>query len=222
MDRIVFDYIPVKFDMEEVLQRNRVRPHSSFREVFTEAFSIAEKHLRSKAVLKWVNVDQVAGSTTTIDGINFESKVMADNLQDVKKVFLCVMTVGAEIDDCQELDENALRDMIKGTALGYVHKFIFDYISENFGYHDLAMMTPGSLPDWPIINNEELFALIGNVTEDIGVTLNKNHYMQPYNSVSGIIFSSSTGYVNCKLCKNLDCIGRHAPFDQEEYDRLFA
>ena len=132
---------------------------------------------------------------------------MADNLKEIKKVFLCVMTVGAEIDDCQELSDNALRDMIKGVALGY---------------RDLAMMTPGSLPDWPIVNNKDLFAMIDNVAEDIGVSLNEHYYMLHYNSVSGIIFSSSTGYVNCKLCKNLDCIGRHAPFDQAEYDRIFA
>ncbi|HZK24454.1 MAG TPA: hypothetical protein VFC74_03605 [Oscillospiraceae bacterium] len=222
MDRIVFDYIPIKFDTEEVLKFNKIRPNSSFREVFIEALSIAEKHLRCKAVLKWVNIEAIVGKTTTIDGVNFQSKVMADNLQDVKKAFLFVMTVGAEIDECKEIEENTLRDMIKGTALGYIHKFVLEYITEHFGYQDLAMMTPGSLPDWPIINNDDLFAMIGNVTEDIGVSLNKHHYMQPYNSSSGIIFSSSTGYVNCTLCKNLDCIGRHAPFDQAEYNRLFT
>ncbi|MGI6659336.1 MAG: hypothetical protein ACOX4N_08020 [Dethiobacteraceae bacterium] len=222
MDRVVFDYIPVKFDIEDVMQQMRIRPNSSFSEVFSEALNIAEQHLRCKAVLKWVNVDQVRDNVTTIDGVSFTSKVMADNLKEIKKVFLCVMTVGAEIDDCQELSDNALRDMIKGVALGYVHKFVFDYITDKFGYRDLAMMTPGSLPDWPIVNNKDLFAMIDNVAEDIGVSLNEHYYMLPYNSVSGIIFSSSTGYVNCKLCKNLDCIGRHAPFDQAEYDRIFA
>ena len=180
MDRVVFDYIPVKFDIEDVMQQMRTRPNSSFSEVFSEALNIAEQHLRCKAVLKWVNVDQVRDNVTTIDGVSFTSKVMADNLKEIKK------------------------------------------ISDKFGYRDLAMMTPGSLPDWPIVNNKDLFAMIDNVAEDIGVSLNEHYYMLPYNSVSGIIFSSSTGYVNCKLCKNLDCIGRHAPFDQAEYDRIFA
>ena len=59
MDRVVFDYIPVKFDIEDVMQQMRIRPNSSFSEVFSEALNIAEQHLRCKAVLKWVNVAQV-------------------------------------------------------------------------------------------------------------------------------------------------------------------
>ena len=106
-------------------------------------------------------------------------------------------------------------------SLGYVHKFVFDYITDKFGYRDLAMMTPAHYLTGPLLTIK-IFAMIDNVAEDIGVSLNEHYYMLPYNSVSGIIFSSSTGYVNCKLCKNLDCIGRHAPFDQAEYDRIFA
>ena len=45
MDRVVFDYIPVKFDIEDVMQQMRIRPNSSFSEVFSEALNNAGQHL---------------------------------------------------------------------------------------------------------------------------------------------------------------------------------
>ncbi|MBQ2041981.1 MAG: vitamin B12 dependent methionine synthase, partial [Firmicutes bacterium] len=61
---------------------------------------------------------------------------------------------------------------------------------------------------------------IGGVDE-IGVSLNDAGYIKPWNSGSHIHFPGD-GYHNCSLCRKYDCIGRRAPFNREEYIRIFG
>ncbi|MBF7096843.1 hypothetical protein [Alkalibacter mobilis] len=220
MDRILLDRIPLKFDLDKALEINRIRKNSGFEKEFVKVLKIAEEKLSCKAVLRWADVGEIKNGTVQINDVVFNSKVMADNLKNIDKVFLYVLTIGDELDNEDRIEEAVIKDMVKGTALYQGMRYMEDYLKEKFGFESFAYMNPGSLPDWPIKNNVDLFKLIGNV-EEAGARLNEHHYIIPWNASSGIIFENGEGYLNCTLCKN-KCIKRRAPFDQQEYERIFA
>ncbi len=80
---------------------------------------------------------------------------------------------------------------------------------------DMAKMSPGSLPEWPVSQQPALFALLDGLPEAIGVRLTDSCLMLPSKSVSGFFFSSETSFVNCRFCPILDCPNRSARFQAE-------
>lgn len=220
MDRIVFQSIPWNVSNEDAMRINGIRKNSGFEEIFMQAVERAKEKLACKAILKWADVKKIEGNQVTIDDVVFTSKVLAHNLKDKERVFLYLLIVGDGIDEDEVIEEDVVKDMIRGTALYGGMRFLETYLKEHFGFEDISYMNPGSLPDWPIENNVELFRLLEGGSE-IGATLNQHCYIIPWNASSGIAFENGQGYLNCTLCKK-QCEKRRAPFQKEEYDRIFA
>jgi hypothetical protein len=76
-------------------------------------------------------------------------------------------------------------------------------------------MNPGSLESWPITQQKELFSILGNVEDLIGVKLTERYTMIPVKSVSGICFPTEIKFESCQLCPREKCIGRRAAFNPE-------
>ena len=213
-------HIPVDLPLEEFAELCRIKPDSAAFDMLEDAYPLIQKYGAPKALLKWAHVDKVEGDRTTIEGVTFSSKVVADKLKDTPRVFVTVVTAGDGLEQSGEFDDDPFLDTYNGALLYRASKFVVEFMKQNFGFDGSAMLNPGSLPDWPIINNFALFDIIGNVDE-IGVSLNEAGYIKPWNSGSHINFSGG-GYQNCSLCKKLDCIGRRAAFDKDEYVRIFG
>ncbi len=223
MDRIVLKNMATKLKTEDLAKRMHIHKDSDFYDELEEAVEIAGRIARPGAILKWVDVNEVGEDYAVVDGVKFESKVMANNLRGLKKVFFFVATAGGEVQDSREIDDETgvLKDMITSSILMHTYGALMSYVTETFGGHNVAFMNPGSLPDWDISNNFALLEAIGGVGEELGITLSPAGYMKPFQSGSGIIFTNESGYTNCSLCKNLDCVGRRAAFDEEEYNKIF-
>jgi hypothetical protein len=73
-------------------------------------------------------------------------------------------------------------------------------------------MNPGSLKEWPLIGQRELFAILGRdyIFENIGVRLSDSMLMLPSKTVSGLGFESEKDYHNCIYCPLKDCPNRRA------------
>lgn len=218
-ERIVLN-IPVELTLEEFGKLCKISPDSTAYEALEEALPLVLRYGAPKAVIRWANVDRVEGDETTIEGVTFHSKVVADKLRDMPRVFLSVITAGSGLEQSGEFDDDPFLDMYNAALIYYASKYTVRYMKERFGFDGSSTLDPGSLPDWPIRNNFPLFEMIGNV-EEIGATLNEKGYIDPWNSGSHIHFSGN-GYQNCTLCKNYDCVGRRAPFDRAEYIRIFG
>ena len=218
-ERIVLN-IPVELTLEEFAALCKISPDSTAYEALEEALPLVLRFGAPKAVIRWANVDRVEGDATTIEGVTFHSKVVADKLRDMPRVFLSVITAGSGLEQSGEFDDDPFLDMYNAALIYYASKYTVRYMKERFGFDGSSTLDPGSLPDWPIKNNFPLFEMIGNV-EEIGATLNEKGYIDPWNSGSHIHFSGN-GYQNCTLCKNYDCVGRRAPFDRAEYVRIFG
>ena len=218
-ERIVL-HIPTDFTAESLAQLCRVKPGSSAFEAVEEALPLINQYGAPKAIIKWASVDRIENDLTTIEGVTFQSKVVADKLKDTPRVFLSVVTAGWGLDECGEFDDDPFLNTFNGALLFHASRYVVNYMKEQFGFDGSSMLNPGSLPDWPIENNFPLFDMIGNVAE-IGVSLNEAGYIKPWNSGSHIHFSGN-GYQNCSLCRKYDCIGRRAKFDRSEYLRIFG
>ena len=218
-ERIVL-HVPVDFTLESLAELCKIRADSSAFEALEEAYPLILRHGAPKAVIRWASVDRVEGDETTIEGVTFRSKVVADKLRSTPRAFLSVVTAGHGLERSGEFDDDPFLDSYNFALLMHASKYMVRYMKERFGFDGSSTLDPGSLPDWPIKNNFALFDIIGNV-EEIGATLNEAGYINPWNSGSHIHFSGD-GYQNCSLCKNYDCIGRRAPFDRSEYVRIFG
>ena len=73
-------------------------------------------------------------------------------------------------------------------------------------------MNPGSLEDWPLSGQSDLFKLLNNQGNTIGVELTDSMLMIPNRTVSGIRFVSEDGYSNCELCPRDNCTHRKKPY----------
>jgi len=221
METIICD-IPVVFDPEQVAQFNNIKSGTRSYEKLASAESLFLQYAHPKAVLKWVEIKPGEGNQTWVDETLFESIIISEKLKAVEKAFVFVASAGHEILDALESESLILKESLAMYSLILAHTYVRDFLSENFGYTEPGFLNPGSLPDWPIVNNFALFDILGPATEQIGVQIMDTGYMNPWKSSSGIIFSDAGGYQNCILCKNLECIGRRAPFDEVEYARIFG
>ena len=218
-ERIVL-HVPVDFTAEQLAGLCRVKKDSSAYEELEDALPLIRKYGSPKAIIKWANVDGIDGDETTIEGVTFRSKVVADKLRDTPRVFLSVVTAGSGLEESGEFDGDPFLNTYCGALLFHASMYMVRYMKDQFGFDGSSMLSPGSLPDWPIRNNFPLFEMIGHVDE-IGVSLNDAGYIKPWNSGSHIHFSGD-GYQNCSLCKKYKCPGRRARFNRAEYIRIFG
>ena len=216
-ERIVFREIPVNISSED-LKGNLGRRTGRLK--LEDYLPIVNRVAKPKAIIKWVESEVIDENHVIVDGHEFESVLLADKLKNLYRVVVYVATAGDEIRTCEEIKSEAIKDMLAGIVLRYARDWINTYLVKELEMTEVSCLNPGSLPDWPVSNNHAVCEIAGDIGE-IGVSINDNGFMNPWNSSSGILFTGSPNYRNCNLCTELNCIGRSAPFDKEEYKRLF-
>jgi len=145
----------------------------------------------------------------------------------VHRVFAYICTCGTEVDDWSHTEKDYVvslwLDMIKQMFLFEANNFFREYIRNSYQIEKFSSVNPGSGNEnnWHISQQKQLFAMIGNVKEEIGVTLTDSFLMLPTKSTSGLLFPSETEFVNCALCGRENCVGRRVEFDSELYAKIF-
>jgi hypothetical protein len=114
--------------------------------------------------------------------------------------------------------------MIKEMILHETMIYFREYVKRSYRLEKLSALNPGSgnVDNWAISQQSQLFAMIGGVTEEIGVSLTDSFLMYPIKSTSGLLYPSDTEFVNCALCTRRNCTGRRAEFDSGLYARTFS
>ncbi len=105
--------------------------------------------------------------------------------------------------------------MIGNIALTAVRQQLHDDLCSKFALKKISFMSPGSLQDWPLEAQGQLFQLLPEVEAALGVHLTESLLMVPIKSVSGIYFQTEVSFFNCQLCQRGKCPGRKARFDQD-------
>ena len=216
----VLDNIPIQLDLAKVLkkmhQRNR---NEELEKGVQELIEMARPIARPKALYEVGYVDNKSEDSVDIGGVRFTSRVLRVNLDKVERVFIYVITCGRELEEIdvpsEELMKSYLLDQVKETVLTLARKHLEDYLKGKYALGRMSRMAPGSLEDWPVTQQKELFSIFDNVDDLIGVKLTDKCLMVPIKSISGIYFPTEIRFESCQLCPREVCIGRRAPFDPD-------
>ncbi len=178
-----------------------------------------ETLIRVRCGYKFCHVQEKGHDVVTIEGVSFESKVLRKNLEEVDGVFPFVVTLGDQPEERSKATEDILEqyylNTIANVALQDALKSLCTYLQDEYKVQQLSYMSPGSLQDWPLSQQEQLFSLLGEVEKKVGVSLGANMLMYPSKSESGIFFPTKTPFFSCQLCPREGCPLRKAAFDEE-------
>ena len=214
----VVDNIPVDLDQQAVLRQLRLRKRSmSIEKTVQELLELVRPIARPKAVYQVAYVDNKSDNSLRIGGVEFTSRVLRINLDKVERAFPYVATCGTELDQIAVPSNDLMRyyclDAMKVMILRTARSYLKDYLARTYALGQISAMSPGSLEDWPVTQQEQLFAIFGDVEKLIGVRLTNAFLMLPLKSLSGIYFPTEVTFESCQLCPRAVCSGRRAPYD---------
>jgi hypothetical protein len=222
----LLDDIRFEVDVDALLSRLRVSPDSKDAESLTGLIGQARATARPKAIYAECYVRKRTEETVEVDGAVLVSRVLRVNLDKVHRVFPFVATCGEELEHIRGVRGDPLKEYwleeIKASALGSAVARVSEHIALNYRPGRMSSMSPGSLQDWPITQQKQLFSLLGDVEGAIGVRLTDSFLMVPLKSVSGIHFPTETTFESCQLCRREDCPGRRAPYDEHLWHTRYA
>jgi len=225
MNLTILDAIPFQLDRAALLKRLRIKDDSPYLADVQRLADEAQAIARPKAFYKVAFIDARDDNHVVVDGVKLTSRVLCVNLEPVHRVFPYVATCGVELDAWAHAQEDMLyqywADVIKEMAVGKAMQTLFEQMTEHYGLGKMAVMSPGSLADWPLPQQRPLFAILGDVRDAIGVELSDSCLMIPNKSVSGLRFATADDYANCQLCPRDPCPNRRAPYDDTLYERKY-
>jgi len=223
---VVLDSIAFQPEPEAVLDRLHLRGLAEYEPRALELARQAAAVARPRAVYRTAYIESRTENTVVIDGITLTSRVLTVNLNGTHRVLPFVATCGREMEawaaPIQDMLERFWAESLMEMAVHAAFQFVQRHVSDRVVFGPVGAMDPGSLQDWPLEQQRELFAVLGDAKGLVGVELTDSCLMVPVKSVSGIFFPSETHYENCQLCPRETCPGRRAPYDSELYARRYA
>jgi len=214
----ILNNIPVEVDPEEVrriLHLNR----SGDLQLMQRLINTATPLIEPKAAFKLCYIEKKLKDAVIVDGMRLKSKVLRKNLDPVERLFPYVVTIGPRLEEASRKISDTLEkyylDVIGNVALTAVRKYLRKHLSTKFALGKISFMSPGSLPDWPLEAQDQLFQLLADVEDAIGVYLTQSLLMIPTKSVSGIYFQTEVSFLSCQLCQRGNCPGRKARYDEK-------
>jgi hypothetical protein len=217
----VITNIPFELDSATLQQHLHIHPGSESAQEFTQLIYQALKIGVPKAIYSEAYVEILNPNGVLLNGIKFTSTMLHDNLSSVERVFPFVVTCGREMDLVDWLDDNLLTqfwwEAIKESLLTSASRYLRAFLERRYFFTKTASMNPGAgdANVWPIEQQRELFALLGDVQGLIGVELTDSFLMIPNKTVSGILFPTERNFRTCQVCHREGCPSRSALFDQE-------
>jgi hypothetical protein len=213
--------IPFRLDHASVIKRLRLpKADSRLEQMARELEEMARAVARPKAVYLESHAQVIDRDTVQIEGIRFTSRALSRNLSNQDRVFPFIATVGKGLDELSVPATDMMRqfclDAIKTLVLVSAVDYLADALKEKYCLANVAHMNPGEIEDWPITQQQPLFALFSGAEQQIGVTLTAGGLMKPLKSRSGILFPNDTGFVSCLLCTQQKCPGRRVPYNMEK------
>ncbi|NLJ40930.1 MAG: vitamin B12 dependent methionine synthase [Clostridiales bacterium] len=225
MDLMLLDTIEFRINIDELLKNLRIDSDSEDKARVLELAENAENIGKPKVIYKESIIDFKGNDYIVTGGIKFSSHIMRVNLDKTDRIFPYVCTCGRELyqwsKDLEDMMEQYWADVIMELALKSAVASFENHMTACFDTEATSNMNPGSLEDWPISQQKELFTLLGDPYKDIGVELTDSYLMLPVKSISGIRFTSEEDFVNCRLCPRERCSNRRVEYDNSIYNEIY-
>jgi len=213
------------FRLKERERRTWFIAEAGGQEALDEFLRQAEAVARPKALFRAAGFELKGYDQIEIEGVGFKSRVLRVNLEKASRAFPFVATCGVELEDWASAQTDAARQswarIVTGLALGFALKSLEDHLARHYHPGRLGRMKPGSIPDWPLEQQQPLFAVLGDVKGSVGVELRPDFFMRPLMTTSGICFPDPEGFECCLLCLRGDCPGRVRPYDEALFERKY-
>lgn len=219
MERFLLEDIPVRMIWEDIAKSLRITDEDDL-EIVRDLFEKAKSVAKPKALYRAVYVDEIKDAAVVLDGVAFQSKVLAQQIGSVHRVFAYVVTCGQEVEEWSHYESDYILslwiDAMKEAFLMEANNYFVSHIKEKHGLIKLSFINPGSgdLDTWPISQQAPLFSLIGDVTRACGVVLKESFLMVPIKSVSGLAIPSDREFINCSLCHRENCPNRRTSLNE--------
>ncbi len=218
--------IPVELKLKELLRRLRVEPDSADADELAALAERVQEVAGPKAIVDMCYVGSRTNTTVEFGGVEFASRVLTVNLENAHRVFPYIATCGRELDEIAGVAGDPFKqywlDQMRIIALGAASAAVREHIEKRYRPGKMSSMSPGSLEDWPITQQQQLFAVFADVEEKIGVRLTDSFLMVPIKSVSGLYFPTEISFASCQLCPRESCPGRRAPYDEHLWQERYA
>lgn len=212
----IIDDIPVRLETDEVRNSLKISKNTPYAEKkIVELINSITPVMKPKAIYAKSRVEFNDYNTAAIDGHVFNSRVLAKNLANQEQCYPYIVTAGQELDDVELPKGQSLMllDLIKNIVVEKAFQYTKALIVERHNVEHISGMSPGHLDDWPLDQQRVLFNLLGSDVEKIGVRLTDAFLMVPVKTVSGILFTSETGFQSCRICTRPRCMGRKTGYD---------
>lgn len=126
--------------------------------------------------------------------------------------YLFVATCGEDLERLAEgpgVLERFWFEAIMRDALVAAEEAARCFVAGCFDHEDprphFAMIGPGSLPEWPLEGQAELFALLAEEAAFCGIRLDGNSIMHPLKSSSGVFARVDAEWDLCGVCGRVEC-----------------
>ena len=222
----VLTEIPFALDAAALMKQLRIEPDSDDSEELRRLMDVAMEVGRPKAVYTVSFVEDRDGDTVRVGGIAFTSRTLSRNLASSERIFPLIATCGREMDEAFPARGDMLKefwwDLMKAHLLDAASRHLSDHLHRRFRLGKTATMRPGSgdASVWPIEQQRELFALLGDVEQMIGVKLSDSFLMVPNKTTSGILYPTEADFRSCEVCHRENCPSRHAPFNEQLWEEI--
>lgn len=216
----ILENISCSIDPQPLMKRAHIVPGSADAADFLRLVQTACAAGRPKAGYREAFIDAKGEQTVTIEGITFTSRMLRKNLEQAERVFAYLVTCGRELDQVAPSSDDLLTafwwDLIKGEFLAVAVQHLTEHLDRKHLLPQTSTMHPGSgdAAVWPIEQQRELFALLGDIPAQIGVELTDTYLMIPNKTVSGIRFPTEDSFRSCQVCRRTVCPNRSAAFDE--------
>ncbi|MEE8413683.1 MAG: vitamin B12 dependent-methionine synthase activation domain-containing protein [Dehalococcoidales bacterium] len=214
----VLDNIPVDLNVSSVLERLKLRAESNrIRDIILELIEMVTSVARPKALYKISQANSIKRKIL-VDGVEFTSYIPTLSFSQGEVVFPYVATCGLEVDSIKIPTNDFMKhyclNLIKEMILRSASRYLLDYLIENYEPAQLTRIGPGEALG-PLTQQRELFSILGDVENKIGVRLTDHNMMVPEKSSSGIYFETTVKLESCQLCPDTKCEGRRAPYQPD-------
>lgn len=226
MDTTILKEITFQPTLEEAVEALHVRDVSDQIEQVKQLLEEARDMARPKALYRLAVIEERKEDRVTIGGVPFKSRVLRVNTDPVNRIFAFIATCGQELAAWQNGFSDMITayyaDQINQMALNTARDHLLEHLNETYQLGKTSTMNPGSLEDWPISEQRQLFKLLGDTREAIGVELLPSMLMSPSQTVSGFRFSTEEDFHSCQMCPIENCPHRKAPFQENLFKEKYG
>ena len=226
LDTSVLDNIPFRIEIDRLAKKLRIDSKSRHLDNLKRLVEEAQIIGKPKALCKTSYIESKGDDYVIVEGVRLTSRVLRVNLEHAHRVFPYVATCGTELQEWAtsfgDILERYWAEIIQEEALRVAIRVLNEHLSTHYRPGSTSSMSPGRLAAWPLDEQRNLFALLGDTEGSIGVHLTESLLMVPTKSVSGIRFPTEESFESCQLCPRERCAGRHAPYDKGLYDKKYS